>query len=48
MPSRLIIAYVLIALMAAAAAAGLLYYLRKKRERERILRGHGHRRQHRH
>ena len=47
MPSRLIIAYVLIALMAAAIAAGLLHYLRKRRERARILRGHSHRRQNR-
>ncbi len=48
MPSRFIIAYVLIALMAAAIAAGLLHYLRKRRERQRILRGHSHRRQNRH
>ena len=48
MPSRLIIAYVLIALMAAVAAAVIVHYLRKRRERERILRGHSQRRQHRH
>lgn len=48
MPSRFIIAYVLIALMAAAAVAGLFHYLRKRRERERVLRGHSHRRQNRH
>ena len=44
MPTRLVIAYVLIALMAAAAAALILYYLAKRKERVRILRGHGQRR----
>lgn len=48
MPSRLIIAYVLIAVMAAIAAAVLVRYLRMRRERQRILRGHSHRRQNRH
>ena len=47
MPSRLVIAYVLIALMALAAGALIAQYLRKRRERERVLRGHSQRRQHR-
>ena len=48
MPTRLIIAYVLMSLMAAAAAAVIFHYLRKRRERDRVLRGHSQRRQHRH
>ena len=48
MPSRLIIAYVLIAVRAAVAAAVLVRYLRMRRERQRILRGHSQRRQNRH
>ena len=48
MPSRLVIAYVLIALMAVAAAALIIRWLGKRKERERVLRGHSQRRQHRH
>ena len=48
MPSRLVIAYLLIALMAAVAAAVIIHFVRKRRERDRVLRGHSHRRQHRH
>ena len=47
MPSRVLIAYVLIALMAAFVAAGIVHYLRKRREQGRIMRGHGHHRRHR-
>lgn len=47
MPPRVIIAYVLIAVMAAVLAGAIFHYLRKRREQDRIMRGQGHYRRHR-